>query len=291
MPTTDSNIDAMISLLDDQDEQVYHSVRAKLYSLGPALLPRLEEAIQSAVSLEQLKNLDELIGYFKRELILDQMKKWLADEKRTLQEGWILISSICHPNISREKIEHNIRKIQQEAWLEIADSMTSLEKVAVINHILFKANYFGLAGAESPSLENLVVDKLLFSKVGHVYSLSVLYLIIARNLNINLVPIMLANKLLLVYEDRLAASVAFGTDSEKFLFYINVGHRGSVISPKEVQFLYDRSAKYGSQISHIESDISLIKRILQLMYLILTSEGDEEKLLLAEAMLSLMEAK
>jgi hypothetical protein len=167
--------------------------------------------------------------------------------------------------------------------------MTSLEKVAVINHILFKINNFVISNSETPSVDNIIFDKLLFSKTGDVYSLTILYLIICRNLHLDLIPIMLANKLLLVYEDNLAASLAFGTSSDRYLFYINVAHRGSVISPKEVQFLYDKSLKYGKIVTRIESDISLIKKLLNVMYLIYTNEGDREKLLLTEDLLALFE--
>jgi hypothetical protein len=289
MTNNDPELDALISLLDDEDEMVYKSVKDKLLSLGSAVLPSLENAILSAGTIEHLNKLEEIITYLKREIVVDQMKNWISNENRTLLDGWILISSIHHPNISREKIENSIQKIYREAWLEITESMTSLEKVAVINHILFRINNFDIAENDVPRPESIILDKLLFSKTGDVFSLTVLYLIIARNFRLDLVPIMLANKLLLVYEDNLATSLAYGTTTEKYLFYINVAHRGSVISPKEVQFLYDKSSKYGKVVTRIETDISLIKKLLSLMYLVYTSEGDQERLLVTEDILALME--
>ena len=289
MMTTGPTLDALISLLDDQDELVFSSVKEKLLSLGSGILPKLEDALLMVESIEHAKKLEEIISHFKREILIDRMKEWIGSENRTLTNGWLLVSSIHHPNISKEKIENNLQKIYREAWLEITESMTSLEKVAVINHILFKINLFEISNSDTPKVENIILDKFLFSKIGDVYSLTILYLIIARNLHLDLIPIMLANKLLLVYEDNLAASLAFGALSEKYLFYINVAHRGSVISPKEVQFLYDRSQKYGKNITRIETDISLIKKLLNLMYLIYTNEGEQEKLLLTEDLLALLE--
>jgi regulator of sirC expression with transglutaminase-like and TPR domain len=289
MTNSDQEMDALISLLDDEDELVYKSVKGKLLSLGAAVVPKLEHAILSAGSIEHLNKIEEIISCLKREIIVDQIKKWINNENRTLIEGWLLISSIHHPNISREKVENSIQKIYREAWLEITESMTSLEKVAVINHIFFRINNFDIIENDIPKAENIVLDKLLFSKTGDVFSLTVLYLIIARNFRLDLSPIMLANKLLLVYEDNLATSLAYGTTTEKYLFYINVAHRGSIISPKEVQFLYDKSQKYGKAVSRVETDISLIKRLLSLMYLIYTSEGDQVRLLVTENILALLE--
>lgn len=284
-----STLDALISLLDDQDEQVFGSVKEKLYSLGSAALPKLEESLSTANSIEHVKKLEEIISHLKKEILLDRMKDWISSDNRSLIDGWLLVSSIHHPTISKEKIENSIQKIYREVWLEVTESMTSLEKVAVINHILFKINGFDISNSDNPYVESIILDKLLFSKIGNVYSLSILYLIIARNLHLDLIPIMLANKLLLVYEDNLAASLAFGTSTDKYLFYINVAHRGSVISPKEVQFLYDKSQKYGKVVTRIETDLSLIKKLLNLMYLIYTNEGEQEKLLLTEDLLALLE--
>lgn len=289
MITTDPTIDALISLLDDQDEMVFRSVKEKLLSLGSEILPKLEEALFTAGSIEHYKKLELVISLLKREIILEQMKDWLGNDNRNLLDGWLLVSSIHHPNISKEKIEGIIHKLYRDAWLEITESMTSLEKVSVINHILFRLNNFEISNGDTPNIRNIVVDKLLFSKVGDIFSLTILYIIIARNLHLDLLPIMLANKLLLVYEDNLASTLAFGTQSEKYLFYINVAHQGSVISPKEVQFLYDKSNKYGKTVTRVETDINLIRKLLNLMYLIYTGEGDQDKLLLTEDLLALIE--
>jgi len=289
MSTADPILDALISLLDDQDEVVFRSVKEKLISLGTSVLPSLEEALLSTDSILHATKLQEVIVLLKKEIIVDKMRQWIGSENRTLLDGWLLVSSVHHPNISKEKIENSIQKIYREVWLEVTESMTSLEKVAVINHILFRINNFEISSSEVPNVENLVLDKLLFSKTGDVYSLTILYLIIARNLHLDLLPIMLANKLLLVYEDNLAATLAFGASTDKYLFYINVAHRGSVISPKEVQFLYDKSLKYGKVVTRVETDISLVKKLLNLMYLVYTNDGEQEKLLLTEDLLALLE--
>ncbi|HEY5511045.1 MAG TPA: transglutaminase family protein [Prolixibacteraceae bacterium] len=288
MATSDSTLDALLSLLDDQDELVYSSVRVKLLSMGTAILVKLEEAIFSAGSAEHARKIEEIIFQIKREILVEKMRHWINSGDKSMLEGWLLISSIHHPNISKEKIEQGIHNIYQDAWLEIAESMTSLEKVAIINHILFRINGFEISGQNVPRVENIVIDNLLFSRKGDVFSLTMLYLILARSLHLDLLPIMLANKLLLVYEDNLASSLAYGSASDKYLFYINVAHRGSVISPKEVQFLCDKSQKYGKGVTGVESDISLISKLLKFMNRIYTDEGDPQKIQLTNDFLELI---
>ena len=286
--TTDSTLDALLSLLDDRDELVYNSVKDKLLSMGPAILPKLEEALFAAGSAEYMNKIEEIISRIKREIQVEKMRRWISDENRTMLEGWYLISSIHHPGISKEKMEQGILKIYQDIWLEISDSMTSLEKIAVINHILFRISGFELTSIDVPRIENIVIDNLLFSKRGDVFSLTMLYLILARSIHLDLLPIILANKLLLVYEDKLATSLAYGSSSDKYLFYINVAHRGSIISPKEVQFLYDKSQKYGKGVTGIETDISLVSKLLKFMSIIYREEGDPQRIQLTDDFLGLI---
>lgn len=288
MATSDSTLDALLSLLDDRDEMVYLPVKVKLLSMGQEILPKLEEALFSASTPEYIEKIEDIITQIKREFLVERMRQWIANENRSMLDGWILISTIHHPGISKEKIEQGIHKIYQDAWLEISESMTSLEKVAVINHIIFRINGFDVSNNDVPRVENIVIDNLLFSRKGDVFSLTMLYLIIARSLHLDLLPIMLANKLLLVYEDNLATALAFGTAGDKYLFYINVAHRGSVISPKEVQFLYDKSQKYGKGMNRVETDLSLIKKLLKFMNIIYLDEGDREKALLTNDFLKLL---
>ena len=288
MSINESTIDALLTLLEDQDELVFNTAKDKLLSLGSLVLPALEGALYEAKTPEHIQRLADLICSLRGRILIEQMKSWIENENRTLLDGWILISSIYHSTISRDRIESSIQKIYTDVWLEITDSMTSLEKVSVINHILFKINLFKISGGESPDIDTIVIDKLLFSKTGDVHSLTILYLLIARSLHLELLPIMLANKLLLVYEDDLATSLAFGKSTDKYLFYINVAHNGSVISPKEVQFLYDKSQKYGKGLTRIETDISLIKKLLNLMYLAFSLDEDQEKLRLTNDLLDLM---
>lgn len=289
MSASEPTIDALISLLEDQDEVVFQSVKSKMLSLGPQLIPKLEDAMLLVDTADHARRLEEIIAQLKKTLLTDQLQTWLNDENRSLLDGWLLVSSVHHPNISKEKMENSIQKLCKETWMEVNESMTSLEKVAVINHILFRINQFEISGSDMPTVENIVLDKLLFSKTGDAHSLTILYLLIARSLHLDLLPITLANKILLVYEDNLAASLAFGASSDKFLFYINVAHQGSIISPKEIQFLYEKSQKYGKVITRTETDITLIKRLLNIMYLVYTNEAEEEKLSITEKLLGLLE--
>ena len=288
MTTSDSTLDALLSLLDDRDELVYRSVKVKLLSMGQEVLPKLEEALFSAGTPELVEKIEEIISQVKREILVEKMRLWIGNDNRGILDGWLLLSSIHHPGILKEKIEQGIHRIYMDAWLEISESMTSLEKVAVINHILFRINGFVVSNTDAPRVENIIIDNLLFSRKGDVFSLTMLYLIIARSLHLELLPIMLANKLLLVYEDPLATSLAFGSAGDKYLFFINVAHRGSVISPKEIQFLYDKSQKYSKGVTRIENDLSLIGRLLKFMNIVYSDEGDHKKKLLTNDFLELI---
>ena len=59
------NIDTLLALIDDHDEEVYFAVRDKLLETGFAILPVLEYALSSSVSLLQHERLVLIINELK----------------------------------------------------------------------------------------------------------------------------------------------------------------------------------------------------------------------------------
>ena len=128
------SIDTLLDLIDDHDDEVYLAVRDKLLESGPAILPVLEYALSSAVSLLQHDRLELIINQLKLSKLVEKTALWANTEDKTLLDGWILVSTVHHPAIVADKIELLIQKITRDIWLDLNDALTSLEKVSVFNH-------------------------------------------------------------------------------------------------------------------------------------------------------------
>jgi regulator of sirC expression with transglutaminase-like and TPR domain len=270
------NIDTLLALIDDRDEEVYFAVRDKLLETGPSILPVLEYALNSSSSLLQHERLELIIIQLKLAKLVEKTVLWANSGEKTLLEGWILASTIHHPNIIPEKIELLIQKIVRDVWMELNDSLTSLEKVSVINHLFFELYHFELNTTDIYAPENCLINNLLVSRRGNIISLSTLYCIIAQRLNLPVHPIGIGQYLILGYYEPQLSKEVYGEHADPYLFYINMEHKGAIIGAKELEYVVHEN-KENIESSTPLNEGTMIKRLLLLLRQCYQLTSNEEK--------------
>src|SRR6202008_635820 len=130
-------IKALISLLDDPDEAVFDQGSMKFLSLGQEVIPVLEDAWEGSFDTLIQNRIENIIHQIQFDLIKDSLKEWMHPDKQNLLEGTLLIAKYQYPDIDYVKIKKQIDHIKQDIWLELNENITALEKVNIINHILF----------------------------------------------------------------------------------------------------------------------------------------------------------
>ncbi len=269
-------IDTLLTLIDDHDEEVYLAVRDKLLETGSDVLPVLEHALDSSVNLLQHDRLELIIDQLKLIKLVDKTAHWVNSENKALLDGWILISTIHHSTIVHDKIELLIRRIVRDIWLEINDSLTSLEKVSVINHVFYELYHFELNTPDIYAPENCLINNLLVSRKGNLISLTALYSIIAQRLNLPIFPLGIGRYLILgYYEPRLSREI-YGEKAEPFLFYINMEHKGALIGAKELEYVVHENRESIAN-AKVLSEGTMIKKLLLFLKYCYKSRGDEDK--------------
>jgi Transglutaminase-like superfamily len=278
------SIDTLLSLLDDHDEEVYIAVREKLLESGPSILPVLEYAISSPVSLLQHDRLELIIVDLKLSKLVEKTAIWANSEEKTLLEGWILTSTIQYPTIIGEKIELIIQKISRDIWIELNEAYTSLEKISVINHLFFDVYHFELNTTDLYAPENCLINNLLVSRKGNLISLSILYCIIAQRLKLPIHLIGIGQYLILGYYGPQVAKEVHGEQAAPYLFYINMEHKGAIIGTKELEYIVQEH-KESIDFAIPLNEGAVIKRLLRILRESYTLSGDEEKAMIAHRLL------
>jgi regulator of sirC expression with transglutaminase-like and TPR domain len=278
------NIDTLLTLIDDHDEEVYFAVRDKLIETGPAILPVLEYALSSSTNLLHYERLEQIIIQLKLTRLVDKTANWANSEDKTLLDGWILASTIHHPTIIPEKIDLLIQKIVRDIWIELNDSLTSLEKVSIVNHVFFQIYQFEINSSDIYAPENCLVNNLLVSRKGNLISLSTLYCIIAKKLNLPIHPIGVGQYIILGYYEPQISREVYGENADPYLFYINMEHKGAIIGAKELEYVVHENRE---KLEHTASldDATVIKRLLVLLKQCYQINGNEEKRQIAAKLL------
>jgi regulator of sirC expression with transglutaminase-like and TPR domain len=278
------NIDTLLALLDDRDEEVYFAVRDKLLETGPSILPVLEYALNSSTSLLQHERLELIVIKLKLTKLVEKTVQWANLEEKTLLDGWILASTIHHPYIIPEKIELLIQKIVRDVWMELNDSLTSLEKVSVINHLFFELYHFELNTTDIYAPENCLINNLLVSRKGNIISLSTLYCIIAQRLNLPIHPIGIGQYLILGYYEPQISKEVYGEHADPYLFYINMEHKGAIIGAKELEYVVHENKENIESTTPLNEG-TMIKRLLLLLRQCYQLNGNEEKTLITSSLI------
>lgn len=258
-----TEIHALISLLDDPDEKVYHQIREKLLSLGIEVIPELESAWENSFDTVLQQRIEGIIQRIQSESLVRAFKRWTLPDEQDLLTGALLVARSQYPDLNEGLIRKHLDQIKQDIWLELNNNLTALEKVRVINHILFDVHNFSGNTANFHAPQNSYINNVLETKKGNQVSLSVIYAVIAQDLRIPIYGVNLPEHFVLAYVDQNVKQIPGMTDVDSVLFYINPFSRGSVVSKKEIEaFIRQQRLEAQPEFFAPCSNLTIIRRLL-----------------------------
>lgn len=235
------DISSLIHLLDDPDEGIYSHVRIEILSLGEEVIPSLESAWETNIFGVLFQNrIEQLIHEIQFESLLKHLASWREAGAASLLDGVLLIDRYQYPDFDEEKVLKTLEQIQQDIWLELNANLTAFEQVKVINHILFEVYGFNGNTKNYHAPQNSFLNIVLESKKGNPLSLSLIYSIIAQNLDLPIYGVNLPRHFVLAYLDRFSLYKTNNIYTTDVLFYINPFSRGTVFSVKEIDHFLEQ---------------------------------------------------
>lgn len=277
-PKNKKEINALISLLDEPNRQIYERIEEKILHHGMEAMPSLrkisensfDDLIQSRVqSIKHQINFDH---------IFRELSKWAASDQQNLMEAYITLSKYRNPDLNTDEIKEKIESITRDAWLELNNHLTALEKVKVLNHIIFDIHKFKGNKSNIHDPDNFYLNDLLETKKGNPLSMSILYMIIARELTIPLFGVDLPHHFVLAYVDEYIEGRITIADEENVLFYINPYSRGAVFTNREINiFIKQLNLKPKDDYYNPCENKLIIRRMIENLAIAYDKMGDKEK--------------
>ncbi|WP_026995333.1 transglutaminase-like domain-containing protein [Flectobacillus major] len=278
MELNQSEIKALVSLLDDDDNEVVTLVESRIRSLGGNIIPFLEDRWEeSSLSPVIQKKLEDLIHDLQYEAFQKRIMAWYEAGGEDLLEGMWAIATYQYPELSIEKLKQDLEQVYYDIWMEFRDNMHPMDQIKVLNSVIFAKLKFGANTKHFHSASNSMINIVLDSKKGNPISLCVIYMLIAQKLNMPVFGVNLPNLFILTYK------------SERMQFYINVFNRGLVFSKGDID-------NYLSQLNLSPNDIfyqpctnlDIIRRVLRNLILAFEKVGDDDKVKELEFILNQM---
>jgi regulator of sirC expression with transglutaminase-like and TPR domain len=226
---------ALISLLDDSDHEVINQVTENLIKKGMTIIPDLERAWEESLNEKLQARLENLIQEIQFNNVRENLTHWLKTGAANVLEGAYYIAKFQFPEISFHKIDEQVEQIRKDVWIEINSNLTALEKVKVLNYIIFEMHKFSRNNTDFYSPQNSFINQVLESKKGNPISLSIVYLSVAAKLGLPVYGVNLPKNFILAYKDDNRQSDS-GDETADILFYINPYNKGAVLGRREIDY-------------------------------------------------------
>ena len=280
-------IESLIKLLDDPDEEVSHHVEEKLLSYGNEIIQYLEDAWEQSFDAVLQQRIENMVHLIQFQNITKELELWHHSGGFDLLQGLIIVNRYQYPDLNEQKILNHIEEIKRDIWLQMMYDMSAVEKVKMINHVLYGIHGFSGNTTNHQDPQNSYIGQVLESKKGNQILLASIYSIIAQKLDIPIYGVNLPQHFILAYMDQ--------DDQSEFesgvLFYINAFNKGFIFGRKDVDsFLKQLQLKPERIFYEPCTNQEIIKRILRNLISSYTTLGAIEKVKEIEALLEIFDS-
>jgi len=263
---SDTEIKALISLLDDDDDQIVTHIEEKIRTIGTEIIPHLEQEWESTFNPTVQRRIEDLIHTLQYQLLKERLQEWYDGDEQDLLTGLWLIASYQYPDIELTKLKQDLEQIYYEAWLEFRPDLFPFDQVKLINSVIFNKLKFGANTKNFHSPGNSLINIVLETRKGNPISLCVMYMLVAQKLKLPVYGVNLPNLFILTYKD------------DKVQFYINAFNKGLIFSKQDIEN-YIHELRLTPQDSFFEacSNLEIIRRTLRNLIMSFDKMGEHAK--------------
>src|SRR5690554_5928099 len=226
---TTKELASLIQLLDDPDQEIFRHVEEKLLELGTVAVGPLEKAWEESFNPLQQERIEELVHKIQFNQIYRDLELWTLSGSFDLLQGLIIVHKYQYPDADEQKIINDIEAIKREIWLQMAYSMTPVEKVRLFNSVFYKELGFSGNTRNYNNPQNSFIGQVLETRKGNPILLGCIYSIVAQKLDMPIYGVNLPQHFILAY-----TSHENGPDEQEVLFYINAFNRGQIFGRHDV---------------------------------------------------------
>jgi regulator of sirC expression with transglutaminase-like and TPR domain len=263
---SDNEIKALIYLLDDEDKQISSHVEEKILSLGSEAIPHLEFEWENNLNPTVQNRIEDIIHKLQYELIKGRLLDWYKGTDHDLLTGMWIIATYQYPDLEITKLKQELEQIYYETWLDFRNDLVPLDRIKIINNVLFNKIKFGANTKNFHSPGNSMINVVLETRRGNPITLSIIYMLVAQKLKMPIQGVNLPNLFVLTYKD------------EAQQLYINPFNKGLIFSKQDIEN-YIKELHLAPQPSFFEpcSNVDIIRRSLRNLVMSFEKIGEHAK--------------
>lgn len=271
-------LNALIQLLDDEDNEVFKHVHAKLISLGTGIVPELEQAWAGQLNPLAHERLEGIIHKIQFDSLEAEWEDYLFLDQPDLLTGAYLLAKYHYPDLTFDEVQRKIQKIKQSIWLELNYNQTPLEQIQIFNQVFY--NYHGFKGSQASSdYQDFCINSVLDTKKGNSITIGIIYQVLAQELNLPVYGVNLIKHYILAFCKKPVVDFYSEQSLEReVMFYINPINKGSIFSRNEVkEYLEKMRVDHDPKNFMPAPNSAIMKELIIYLIEIYQSQNREEK--------------
>lgn len=266
-PLKETELKALVSLLDDEDTQIVSHVEQRILSLGTTIIPFLEEEWESNFNPTVQRRIEDIIHTLQYELLKERIQAWYESEEQDLLTGMWLVCTYQYPDIELLKLRQELEQIYYETWLEFKPDLYPFDQIKVINGVLFNKLKFGANTKNFHSPGNSMINVVLETKRGNPITLCIIYMLVAQKLKLPVSGVNLPNLFVLTYKD-----------DRHSQFYINVFNKGLIFSRQDIEnYINELHLTHQDAFFEPCSNLEIIRRVFRNLIMSFDKMGEHAK--------------
>ncbi|GAB4395176.1 MAG: hypothetical protein OHK0053_00660 [Microscillaceae bacterium] len=259
-------IRALVSLLDDEDQEVIAHVEQKIMSLGDVIIPFLESEWETSFSTEVQRRIEDLIHNLQFETLCHRLHIWRQAEQDDLLRGLWIVATYQYPDLDFKKLKKDFESIYHEVWLSHRTYASPYDQIKNLNNVLYSKLGFSSNTQNLYAPSNSMINLVIETRRGNPIALGTIYMMVAQRLRMPVFGVNLPNIFVLTYK------------SEEAQFYINAYNRGTVFPRSDIdsyiaQLKLEPEERFYEPCQHLD----IVRRVIVNLSLAFEKLGETAK--------------
>lgn len=253
MPSaSESQIKALIKLLSDENVKVVKTVGEKLVEIGDPAIPLLLEAEIEQPDMAQ--RIERILDEIRGGRLEEELRRLQAgdEDHLDLEQGAFLFARYAYPGLDVSVYVRTLDAMAEEVRKRMGTRVSGEEAVKTLGRYLFTEQGFCGNTKNYYDPDNSYLNRVLDRRTGIPISLSVLYLLIGKRLNLPVHGVGMPGHFLVKFE------------AERYKMFIDCFNAGALLTEKDCQrFLLQAGYGFDDRYLQPSSTRAILIRMLK----------------------------
>lgn len=213
---SETELTALIRLLDDPDESVFQPVSTRILDYGSQAIPFLEHAWETTEQTDHQQRVESIIRRIQFLELARHYQLWKQQSRPDLWEGLLILDQLQHREDRTDSLRQALEQLRRNAWLELNQYLTPLEQINVLSRVLFEHERFKGIDSANEKIGDHFIGDVLTKRAGNQLGLGLLIQVLAEKLDLSLYALSVPGIFVLGSPNVIKSREKIGIDSIDF---------------------------------------------------------------------------